>query len=615
MSNDKTTLADVQPGGRVRLGSGLLPCPFCGAPAERIDFGIGSGENEGGSCIACTVCQHSGPIEFGFKENFVSNWNRRALSAQTSQGGQTDGCVQVPMQTLESIRDSSSCAHARGFAAGALQTQPSLGGQGDAHGCLAATLGDLFMRGWIDDVSGKLIGEAARKDMAAALAARHPVMAVPQGCDACDRTGIRQNDEGRNICCPDCELGSACAGDTRQPVGDQHPDDLAVDAFAAAMKAKMAAARAKGRGGWEDPAQCTADDLSRMLRDHVDKGDPRDVANFCMMLHQRGESISARQPVGEPVDDDAASEAFAEFADDYLTDGNGYAPASTYEACGHAFKAAWPDRDAAVRAARAELKRLHGDDRTVGARRAEALNRAGTRDDAEDDAARPVLAVDLGPTFQAGVAEWMGQCFLPSLYSNMTERGDRLLEEVLELLQAHGYDIARVPTLVDYVFGRPVGEPAQEVGGVMVTLAGYCWVAGLDMHAAGDAELARISQPEVMAKIRAKQEAKNALHFDTPLPGNAGPTVQAVDPWPVIDRVAKNWDGCSIGAAIRAEAEKLIGKPAQAVDLGQFLPAVRMLVVSARTSGGTAGRDAHLCEALDRVEALLPKLDSQAVGK
>ncbi|HGM6729527.1 TPA: hypothetical protein ACKQBZ_000572 [Stenotrophomonas maltophilia] len=137
----------------------------------------------------------------------------------------------------------------------------------------------------------------------------------------------------------------------------------------------------------------------------------------------------------------------------------------------------------------------------------------------------------VGRSFQAGVAEWMGQCFLPSLYSNMTERGDRLLEEVLELLQAHGYDKARVPTLVDYVFGRPVGEPAQEVGGVMVTLAGYCWVAGLDMHAAGDAELARISQPEVMAKIRAKQEAKNALHFDTPLPGNAAAHLpaQAVD--------------------------------------------------------------------------------------
>lgn len=93
------------------------------------------------------------------------------------------------------------------------------------------------------------------------------------------------------------ELREALAA--RQPVGDQHSDDLAVDAFAAAMKAKMAEARAKGRGGWEDPAQCTAEDLSRMLRDHVEKGDPRDVANFCMMLHQRGEAIAARQPVDE----------------------------------------------------------------------------------------------------------------------------------------------------------------------------------------------------------------------------------------------------------------------------------------------------------------------------
>lgn len=87
MSNDKT-LATAKHGGCVQLGDGLLPCPFCGSPAERIDFGPGAGDNEGGSCVACTRCQASGPVEFGYKENFISNWNRRALSAQPSPGGQ-----------------------------------------------------------------------------------------------------------------------------------------------------------------------------------------------------------------------------------------------------------------------------------------------------------------------------------------------------------------------------------------------------------------------------------------------------------------------------------------------------------------------------------------------
>lgn len=54
---------------------GILPCPFCGGPAEITE--IDDGENAGGSCICCTKCLASGNVEFGFKENFVSNWNRR----------------------------------------------------------------------------------------------------------------------------------------------------------------------------------------------------------------------------------------------------------------------------------------------------------------------------------------------------------------------------------------------------------------------------------------------------------------------------------------------------------------------------------------------------------
>ena len=74
---------------------------------------------------------------------------------------------------------------------------------------------------------------------------------------------------------------------------EQHPDDAAVDRFAASMKAKLAKSRAKGRSGWEDKSLCSAEYLSELLRGHVDKGDPVDVANFCMMLQQRGEGIAA----------------------------------------------------------------------------------------------------------------------------------------------------------------------------------------------------------------------------------------------------------------------------------------------------------------------------------
>lgn len=72
---------------------------------------------------------------------------------------------------------------------------------------------------------------------------------------------------------------------------DQHTDDAAVDRFATAMKDKLAQARAKGRSGWDDP-ECSQERLSRMLREHVSKGDPRDVANFCMFLWCRNESIA-----------------------------------------------------------------------------------------------------------------------------------------------------------------------------------------------------------------------------------------------------------------------------------------------------------------------------------
>lgn len=73
---------------------------------------------------------------------------------------------------------------------------------------------------------------------------------------------------------------------------DEYRDNYAVDQFAMAMKVKLAQKRLEGRGGWDRKDECSQGFLSQLLREHIDKGDPIDVANFAMMLHQRGERIS-----------------------------------------------------------------------------------------------------------------------------------------------------------------------------------------------------------------------------------------------------------------------------------------------------------------------------------
>lgn len=79
----------------------------------------------------------------------------------------------------------------------------------------------------------------------------------------------------------------------RAQQGEPHDDDIAWEHFASATKAKMAEGREKGRGGWEDPEQCPTERLQLMLLEHLKKGDPVDVANFCMMLWTRGEPVVA----------------------------------------------------------------------------------------------------------------------------------------------------------------------------------------------------------------------------------------------------------------------------------------------------------------------------------
>lgn len=117
--------------------------------------------------------------------------------------------------------------------------------------------------------------------------------------------------------------------------------------------------------------------------------------------------------------------------------------------------------------------------------------------------------------FQTRVQPWMMACFGPEISSDRMERNHRFIEEALELVQASGATASECHQLVDYVFGREVGEPNQEVGGVMVTLAALCLARRLNMHDCGERELVRVWTK--IDKIRAKQAAKPA---HSPLPQN-----------------------------------------------------------------------------------------------
>ena len=74
--------------------------------------------------------------------------------------------------------------------------------------------------------------------------------------------------------------------DARQ-IYDKLADDMLVRHAANAMQEKLQLARVKGRGGWWNSDECTIEHLRTLLREHVEKGDMRDVLNLAAMVYVR----------------------------------------------------------------------------------------------------------------------------------------------------------------------------------------------------------------------------------------------------------------------------------------------------------------------------------------
>lgn len=78
--------------------------------------------------------------------------------------------------------------------------------------------------------------------------------------------------------------------ETDEALLEAEHDNMAVDAFAKAMKDKLAKARAKGRSGWNDKDTCSDERLVYLFFKHLKKsndGNFVDLANFLMFLYMR----------------------------------------------------------------------------------------------------------------------------------------------------------------------------------------------------------------------------------------------------------------------------------------------------------------------------------------
>lgn len=116
--------------------------------------------------------------------------------------------------------------------------------------------------------------------------------------------------------------------------------------------------------------------------------------------------------------------------------------------------------------------------------------------------------------YQKRAGAWATACFGEEAAINHFHRRNRFIEEAIELHQASGGTADEIIELVNHVYNKPTGDPHQEVGGTLVTLATLCNGLGVNLLHAGEDELARVW--EEFPRIRAKQAA--AIE-NSPLPG------------------------------------------------------------------------------------------------
>jgi len=116
---------------------------------------------------------------------------------------------------------------------------------------------------------------------------------------------------------------------------------------------------------------------------------------------------------------------------------------------------------------------------------------------------------------QAIVANWCAAAFGQGQASSVVQRGLRMLEEAIEAYQAAGCDPAQAHKLIDFVFARPTGQLAKEIGQLGLTTLALANAASISADFEEVREVERVLAKPV-EHYTARNQAKNDAGFIAP---------------------------------------------------------------------------------------------------
>lgn len=121
-----------------------------------------------------------------------------------------------------------------------------------------------------------------------------------------------------------------------------------------------------------------------------------------------------------------------------------------------------------------------------------------------------------GDARQEAMADWLARAFENRVPAHLRGREGalRVLEEAYELAQAEGVTPDDATRLQTYVYARPAGVAAQEVGGIRVALLAYATEKSLSVDRAEQHELAYVlAKPLEAVRERAREKHAAGVSF------------------------------------------------------------------------------------------------------